>query len=210
MATRIYNGYIRRYNIWCINYHKNPKNFITLSEYKNYLTTKKNLSPRYIKGIVSFITKKWFANMSNKKHKTKRSNRMLSLTDMQILLEDSLSKYQTDEIALVILLVSLMPNMRPKCLLESINDPRNRNCIQLHDIYDYKDRIEQANYFIQEELKFQTNLILPKKLNTYYIQLKNRTTVLLGKEKGDLINFETLQRTSCYFKNLNKKTFITE
>lgn len=210
MAARIYDGYHRRYNFWCKNYHKNANSFSTLLEYKKYLTVKKNLSPRYVKGIVSFITKKWFPNMPNEKHKIKRSDRMLSLIDMHILLEDSLLKYETDETALVILLVSLMPNIRPKYLLERINNPHDRDCIQLHDIYDYKDRIERVNHFIQEELKFQTNSILPKKLNTYCIQLKNRAAFLLGKEKGELLNFETLQRTSRYFKkknNLNKRQY---
>lgn len=205
MTTRIYDGYQRRYNFWCINHHKNPKNFNTVLEYKKYLTTKKNLSSRYIKGIISFITKKWFPNMRNEKHKINRSDRMLSLTDMEILLEDSLSKYEIDETALVILLVSLLPNIRPKHLLERINNSRDRNCIQLHDIYNFSDRIEKVNHFLQEELKFQTNLILSKKLNTYCIQLKNRATLLLGKEKGKLINFETLQRTSYYFKKQFKK-----
>lgn len=210
MTARIYGGYHRRYNFWCINHHKNPKNYDTLLEYKKFLSIKKNLSPRYIKGVISFITKKWFPKTPNEKYKIQRSNRMLSLTEMQILLDDSLSKYETDETALLILLVSLIPNIRPKYILERINTPHERRCMQLHDIYDDKDRIENVNHFIQEELKFQLGLILPKKMNTYCIQLKNRATFLLGKEKGELINFETLQRTSCYFKklfkNLNKKS----
>lgn len=205
MTARIYGGYHRRYNFWCLNHHKNPKNFDTLFEYEKYLTIKKNLSPRYIKSVISFITKKWFPETPNEKYKIQRSKRMLSLTEMKTLLEDSLSKYESDETALMILLVSLMPNIRPKYLLERINNPQERSCMQLHDIYDDKDRIEKVNYFIQEELKFQLGLILPKKLNTYCIQLKNRATFLLGKEKGELINFETLQRTSCYFIKLFKK-----
>lgn len=207
MTARIYEGYHRRYNFWCINHHhQNPKNSNTVLEYQKYLTTKKNLSPRYIKNVISFITKKWFPKTSRRKHKIRRSNRMLSLTEMYILLEDSLSKYKIDEIALLILLVSLIPNIRPKYLLERINNPHERSRIQLQDIYNDKERIEKVNDFIQEELKFQIGLIFPKKLNTYFIQLKNRASFLLGEEIGKLVNFETLQRTSCYFKNLNKKS----
>lgn len=208
MTSRIYDGYHRRYNFWCVNYHKNPKNSNTLLEYKKYLTTEKNLSPRYVKGVISSIDKKWFPKTSNRKHRNyqiKRSNRMLSLTDMKMLLEDCLLNYEADETALVILLVSLIPNIRPTYLLQKINNPHERSSIQLHDIYDDKDRIEKVNHFIREQLKFQIGQILPKKLNTYSVQLKKRVAFLLGKEKGDLINFETLQRTTCYFKKLFKK-----
>lgn len=208
MTSRIYDGYHRRYNFWCLNYHKNPKDFNTLLEYKKYLTEEKNLSPRYIKGVTSSINRKWFSKTSNRirqNHHIERANRKLSLTDMDILLEDSLSNYESDETSLVILLVSLIPNIRPTHLLQKINNPRERRSIELHDILDYKDKIEKVNRFIQEELKFQRGLILPKKLNTYFVQLKKRVAFLLGTDKGKWINFETLQRTTCYLKKMFKK-----
>lgn len=210
MASRIYDGHHRRYNFWCINYHKNPKNSNTPLQYKDYLTRELNLSPHYVKEVISCINKKWFPITTNKRHhnyQVQRSGRILSLTDIQILLNDSLSKYEIDETALVILLISLIPKMRPKYLLQKINNPRDRITIQLQDIYDDKERVDKVNHFIQEGLKIQIESVLPKKLNTYLIQLKKRTAALLGKEKGDLINFETLQRTTCYFKKLFKKKY---
>ena len=205
MTSRIYNGYNKRYEQWCRSRDKNPSSSETLSEYKNYLTKRKGLSDHYVKDTLAVLQKKWFpSNYEREKIHLSRANRMLSLSDMQNLINESMLKYELDETALLLLLISLRPDLRPKILLERMNDPDERSHLVVYDIYGDEERIENFNRFIREGLKFFTTPILPKKLNSYLLKIKKRTRDILGKEKGDFINFETLQRTNKYFK---KKLF---
>ena len=202
MTSRIYNGYNRRYEEWCRSRDQSPNCPDALSTYKKYMIEEKQLSDRYVKGTLAVVRKKWFSASDDVREKSslRRADRMLSFSDMQNLINECMLKYETDETALFMLLISLRPDLRPKILLQKINDPNERPHLKVYDIYADEERVANFNRFIREDLNFLKTPVLPKKLNSYLLKIKKRVGEILGKEMGDLVNLETLQRTNKYFK----------
>lgn len=60
MSTRIYNGYVRRYEDWCHAYEFEPDCEIILKQYEKTLKFDRMLEPNYVKRIIGFLKNHFF------------------------------------------------------------------------------------------------------------------------------------------------------
>lgn len=60
MSTRIYNGYVRRYEDWCHAYQFKPDCETILKEYEKTLKFDRMLEPNYVKRIIGYLKNHFF------------------------------------------------------------------------------------------------------------------------------------------------------
>lgn len=214
-TSKIYQGHVRRYERWCVNEKLDPSESNTMNNYKILLKEVKNLSENYIKGVLWAIVKKWFAgsdgvgtgSRSNQRKKcewkddgeekkaneTKRVDRIFSMEDLLKIYNGCFQLFETDETALLILIIMCNPDLRPGKVMKIMNGINNideRSSL----IQDVDEKTRKVKEFITTGLRNYPGKIFPMKHTTYLCRIKKHINKLLGREHPSS-TFEMLSRS---------------
>lgn len=218
-TSKIYQGHVRRYERWCINEKLDPSESHTLNNYKIFLKENKKLSDNYIKSVIWAIVKKWFggsdgtsssmgSRITNRKkdnmidgeeregkteNKTKRMDRLFSMEDLLKIYNGCFQLFETDETALLILIILCNPDFRPGKVMRILNTENNSD-ERLTLIQDTDEKTRKLKEFIMTGLSKYPGKVFPRKHTTYLCRVKKHISKLLGREYPNS-TFEMLSRS---------------
>lgn len=189
-TLNIYNGYIQRYESWCLKNDCDPASVKSLRNYASALRDK--YSPQYLKNVINVIRRKWFTAdttiLNCNKRKNTRWNKCFTPEQLEILRNRCLLNYEQDELSLWILLL-LDTELRTRDLPKLNNYEYRRNFAEKR----LPTADAKTKYLYEFLLTPGNGPLFPKRHNTYLARFKRRVSKEFSVEYGG--SFEMLKRS---------------